>query len=160
MILSSIQDLVSRAGLPGPDRRCNTLWLAEYGLGLPGSRTLITLRCGLAKEWDESQSRTAKARPLEEGVRAAEDDSEALRVACGLVAELMANRGSFTTMKDQANAEHDTLPAQIFELEVAEEIRDEGLAVAIHGAAGEDRMNTAEAQGFEILEKTSELRVF
>lgn len=99
-------------------------------------------------------------------MRAAEKDSEFLRVSLVCVDELTAERESLATRTAQAMVERDFLAARICELEVAAATSDEELGIVGRAmwtfrgrvATGEDRANTEDALACETIDKMSELR--
>lgn len=112
-----------------------------------------------------AKSRVAEIHQLEERVRAAEEDSEALHATRADVEELTAEHESLTMGTEHAKAEHDTLDDHICELEVSAAPCHGGLGDFVQAmqllkssvAAGEDR-ETGEVRACQMLEKMSELR--
>lgn len=94
MVLSNIQGMVSRVGLLAPDNGLDVLHLAE--LGLCDRITMIELRWVETSEWAESELRMAEVCRLEEQVRTAEEDLEALGKERARVDELTTERASLT----------------------------------------------------------------
>lgn len=101
-------------------------------------------------------------------MRAAEDDSEGLRVAHARVDDLIPERASFTARSGQEIVEQDTLAAQICELEAAAAARYRELGFVVWAvgslkglfASGEDRASTTQAPAHKTLEKMFLFRAF
>lgn len=83
MVLSYIQGLVSRVGLLTSDSKLDVLPLAECSLSY--CLTLIERRRILSNKRAEAESRMTKVRWFEKRVCSAEEDSEALCVALGML---------------------------------------------------------------------------
>lgn len=106
-----------------------------------------------SNEWTEIKSGMAEVRRLEERVRAAEEDREALGFARARVEELKADGTLLTAVTEKAKAGHDTLAADIRKLEASAATRDAELGVGSRAvpslkrrvAVGEDRGSTTEA---------------
>lgn len=77
MILSSLQGLVSREGLPAPDSELDVLGLTEYGWR--DRLTLIELHWELTREWVEAELRMAEVCRLAEQVHLPEEYCEGRR---------------------------------------------------------------------------------
>lgn len=107
MVVSNIQCLVSRTGLPACDSVLDVLRLAECSLH--DCLELIDLSRVLSREPAEAKSKMDKVRRLEERLHAAEDDSDALRMACMRVDELTAERSLLNAGTEHTNAERGPL---------------------------------------------------
>lgn len=113
----------------------------------------------------EEESSVSELGHLEECVRGAENDSEALREAHTPVDGLNVERGLLTAGTDQANADRDTFAARFLERDVPSPTRKRELGAGrlavrsskIEVAAGEDKANTAEARAYDTLDEMSEL---
>lgn len=119
MVLSFIQDLVSRAGLLAPGRVLDVLCFAESCLC--DCFIIMELRLVLTNEWaeGEEESRMAEVRRSEGRVHEAEEDLETLFVARVPIYKMTTERASLTAGTEQAKTEHDTLAPRIRDLEVA-----------------------------------------
>lgn len=129
VVQSSIQGLMSCAGLPTSDNGLDVLSLAECDLRY--LLTLRELRQVLSSERGEAESRAVEVRRLEERMSVAEDDLESLRVACVRVDKLTAERASLAAGTDPAKLESGTLAARIRDLEVAAGTRYRELGVVV-----------------------------
>lgn len=93
MVFSNIQGIFSRVGLLAPENGLHVLLLADCGFHY--RLRLMELRWVLSNDQAQAESGATEVRRLNESVRAAEEDSEALRAVPACVVGLTAERASF-----------------------------------------------------------------